>query len=84
MTANNYLLGALNGNVDQNGNVIFNKESVKHNIGFEWSMDADIHLTKNWAIFSGASIFWWDDEMKKFFGDDDMATNFLGGIQFKF
>lgn len=80
LTVNN----ALNATLDPNSNGKYRTEGLNHDIGFEWSVDANYALNKNFSLFSGAALFWWDDEMKKFFGDDDMATNFLGGIQFKF
>lgn len=78
LTADNAIQAALNGNTQ------FKKESLNKNIGFEWSMDANFELTKHLALFTGAAVFWWDDEMKHVFGDDDYATNFLGGVQLKF
>jgi hypothetical protein len=84
LTANNAVTALLNGDVNPNGTPRFKKEDLNHNIGFEWSVDANINFTKNLALFSGAAIFWWDDEMKQVFGDDDYATDFLLGLQLKF
>lgn len=58
---------------------------ITRDVGFEFSADANFHVTNKFSVFSGAAVFVPDEEnFEKLFGDDDPATNFMLGLQYKF
>ncbi|HLC15411.1 MAG TPA: hypothetical protein VJL89_04210 [Thermodesulfovibrionia bacterium] len=58
---------------------------ITRDVGFEFSADANFHVTTKFSVFSGAAIFVPDeDNFERLFGDSNPATNFMVGMQYKF
>jgi hypothetical protein len=61
-----------------------NKVNMSQVIGYELSVDANFTLNKKTAIFSGAAVFCPDESLTSIYAENDEATNFVLGVQYKF